>query len=80
MFVWKKEIRRCFIILFYLLVFYCLVSWEITAILSTIYPETRYLVYQLEKNPSFMHVEADISQIAFLALFALVSATIFHLD
>ena len=32
MFVWKKKIRRFFIILFYILVFFCLLSWEITAI------------------------------------------------
>ena len=41
---------------------------------------TRYLVYQRKHNPEFYHVTADISQVAFLALFALVSATMFHLD
>ena len=57
----STAIRHFFITVFYLLTFFCLVSWEITAIAQVIDPDTRYLVFQKLDNPQYYHVAADIS-------------------
>ena len=44
-FVWRREIRSTFTILFYVLVFICLVSWEITAIYYSISPNYEFDVF-----------------------------------
>ena len=79
-FIYKAKIRQFFIIVFYVLALFCLVSWEVTAVAQTIDPDTRYLVFQENDHPSFYHVTADFSQGAFLVLFALGSVTMYHLD
>ena len=79
-YVCRGMIRRCFIISFYLLVLFCLVSWLITSVAQAYDPDTRYLVFQKIDDPKFYHVISDMSQAAFLALFMLVSATMFHLS
>ena len=79
-FVMFGKIYRGFIIIFYLLVLFCLASWEITAIAQAVNIDTRYLVFQKLDNPSYYQVTADISQTTFIGLFALVSATMYHID
>lgn len=79
-FIWKGKIRQFFIILFYVLTFFCLVSWEFTAIAQTIDVDTRYLVYQKVDDPQLYQITSNIAQVAFLAMFALCSATMYHID
>ena len=79
-FIFKAKIRNTFIILFYILVIICLVCWEITAVQQTVNPDARYLVFQKIDFPEYFNVTANISQMAFLALFALITATIYQID
>lgn len=65
---------------FYVLAIFCLTSWCVTAMAQTIEPRTRYLVFQLIDDPKYFHITADLSQVSFVALFALVSATVFQID
>ena len=61
MFIWKGKIRQLFIILFYVLTFFCLVSWEISSIAYVIKPTARLGVYQMIDNPTYYQVIFDIS-------------------
>ena len=45
-FIKQEEMRTLFIVAFYILAFFCLTSWLITAIAQAVKPETRYLVFQ----------------------------------
>lgn len=76
----RPAARHSYIVLFYCLTFFCLVSWEITAIAQISDVDTEYLVFQRLDDPEYYHITADISQAAFLALFTLVSATMYHID
>ena len=44
-FVIIGKIRRIFIVVFYKLTLFCLISWETTAIAQTVDPTTQYLVF-----------------------------------
>lgn len=79
-FMCKAKIRHTFIVLFYLLAFFCLFSWLITAIKQTISPDARYLVFQSIDEPEYYNDTANISQAAFLGLFGLISATMYQID
>lgn len=67
-------------IAFYLLAFFCLMAFEITAIAQTVKPSARYFVFQLLDKPEWYHITADFAQSAFITLFGLISSTIFHLN
>lgn len=60
-FMAHAQMRNFFTIMFYVLVFFCLASWAITAVAQTVDPTTRYLVYQLRDNPKYFHDTADLS-------------------
>ena len=76
-FICKAKIRHTFIMLFYLLAFFCLVTWELTAVKQIIEPDSRYLVFQKIDEPNAYNDAANISQFAFCGLFALISATMY---
>jgi len=75
-----EKINHYFIITFYFLAIFCLVAWFVTAVTQVVQPRIRYLVFQKLDNPTYFHIAADLSNTAFIALFALVSATVYHLD
>ena len=79
-FIWKGKIHQTFIVLFYVLTLFCLGSWLFTAIAQTVDTDTRYLVYQKIDDPESYQVATNIAQVAFLTLFALCSATMYHID
>lgn len=79
-FICRAKIRHSFIILFYLLTFFCLTSWLITCIKQMISPDARYLVFQSIDAPEYYNDTANISQVAFLCLFALICATMYQID
>ena len=79
-FIWRGGIHQAFIVLFYILTIFCLGCWLYTAIAQACDVDTRYLVYQKIDDPEPYQVATDISQVAFLALFALCSATMYHID
>lgn len=76
----KQKMHSFFIWAFYLLVIFCLASWEITAIAQAVKPDTRYLVFQLKDKPKYFHYTADLSDAAYIGLFALISSTIHHVS
>ena len=51
-YIWKGKIRQSYILLFYVMTFFCLISWESTAIFQTIEVDSRYLVYQRLDKPA----------------------------
>ena len=75
-----EKINHYFIIAFYFLAIFCLVAWFVTAVTQVVRPRIRYLVFQKLDKPTYFHIAADLSNTAFIALFALVSATVYHLD
>ena len=72
--------RSVFIIFFYVLVLFCLLSWEGNAIKEVVDPDGRQFVFQMLDDPNYFHISVDVSQIASLALFALICATMYHIN